>query len=233
MMGAFVWVVLEGRCHGRIRYEANPWRNARFREVNSPGLDDSAQFFSLSNNRQKHPFILSSCTIRWGGAQNVPVLGVQFHLKTVNSSDSVVICFQQGVTDCQWLVGCSTSHTHLQHASLPFEEPAEHSFLVAMSYRKPPPIDMDTGTPADDAAERRFARAGRQVIQQTVAQHPARMTPHLAIKSRILQVRSSIHQRSTATLLSNPAASVHALFQAMVAKRAIHMCVHPRGSRMQ
>jgi hypothetical protein len=81
------------------------------------------------------------------------------------------------------------------------------------------------------------------------------MTPHSAIKSRILQVRTSIHQRSTATLLSNPAASVHALFQAMVAKRgsvdvpriaidavlsvallavsAIHMCVHPRGSRMQ
>ena len=124
-----------------------------------------------------------------------------------------------------------------------------------MSYRKPSPIDMDTGTTADDTAERRFARAGRQVIQQTVTQHPARMTPHLAIKSRILQVRTSIHQRSTATLLSNTAASVHALFQAMVAKRgsvdvpriaidavlsvallavsAIHMCVHPRGSRMQ
>jgi hypothetical protein len=153
------------------------------------------------------------------------------------------------------MLDLSHAPARLQHASLPFETPAEHSFLDAMSYRKPPPIDMDTGTPADDAAERRFARAGRQVIQQTVAQHPARMTPHLAIKSRILQVRTSIHQRSTATLLSNPAASVHALFQAMVAKRgsvdvpriaidavlsvallavsAIHMCVHPCGSRMQ
>jgi hypothetical protein len=40
-------VVLEGRCHGRIRYAANPWRNARFREVNSPGLDGSAQFILL------------------------------------------------------------------------------------------------------------------------------------------------------------------------------------------
>ena len=157
------------------------------------------------------------------------------------------------------MVGCSTSHTHLQHASLSFEAPAERSFRVVMSYRKPPPIDMDTGapfTPADDAAERRFARAGRQVIQQTVAQHHALTTPHFAIESRILQVRASIHQRSTAaTLLSSPAASVHALFQAMVAKRgsvdvpriaidavlsvallavsAIHMCVCPCDSRMQ
>jgi hypothetical protein len=199
--------------------------------------------------------ILSSFLPAVSGGGGSKCASVRGSVSFENSSDSVVICFQQGVTGCQWLVGCSTSHTHLQHASLPFEAPAERSFLVAMSYRKPPPIDMDTGTPTDDAAERRFARAGRQVIQQTVAQHSARMTPHLAIKSRILQVRSSIHQRSTATLLSNPAASVHALFQAMVAKRgsvdvpriaidavlsvallavsAIHMCVHPRGSRMQ